>query len=695
METTARRPALAVSGVGTKVRAVLSVHRVALAGIVCLSLWLVLNDLADLGWANVYYAATVRGMLASPSNLFFGAFDPGGFITVDKPPAGFWIQALSAALLGYNGISLLLPQALAAVASVVVLYAVVSRSFGVTAGLLAALALAVTPISVATARDNTVDGLLVLVLLLAAWALLKAAESGSWRWLAVAAALVGLGFNVKMLEAWLVVPAFAVTYLLAAPRSVPRRLGHLAAAAVVLVAVSLSWAVAVQLTPADLRPFVGGSTTNSAIELAFDYNGLERLNGGIAFPDTGSPGILRLFQDVLAGQLSWLIPLGLIGLAAVFIRGGWRAAVRRVAGLDRSASFDRRAPALAMWIGWFLTAAIFFSVARFWHPYYLVVLAPSVAALAGIGGAALWQRYAGGGVRGWLLPIAVAVTAVVQLVILRPFGAGADPVRVLLAVFGLGAAGALVCVQLARSVGRVVRTRRAGVGEAGLESSAATAADPDGMAGVPRPRHNRLTGMTRVMTAAGIGALLVAPAAWSAYTATHPVEGALPSGGPPVTTSGAFPFGLFGGSGGPGGPGGAGSPPPEQPAGFPGFGTLGGRPFGNFVILGMDSPLAGYLAEHRGSERWILVTLTATEAAPLIIGGGLPVMAIGGFTGSDRAIDVGRFAALVATHQVRYVLGGPTFNVGGSGAVMRWAQEHCAVAKDAPVPNVLDCSTST
>jgi 4-amino-4-deoxy-L-arabinose transferase-like glycosyltransferase len=199
-------------------------------------------------------------------------------LSIDKPPLGFWIQTVSAKLLGFSALSILLPEALAGVLSVALLYHLVRRVFGPIAGLLAALALALMPISVVTARNNTIDSLLVVMVLLAAWTASRAAETGRLRWLLLTAALVGLGFNIKMAEVYLVVPAFVLLYLLGAPVRWRTRIGHLALATVVLLVTSLSWAMAVDMIPAAQRPYVDSSSTNSELALAFGYNGLDRLN---------------------------------------------------------------------------------------------------------------------------------------------------------------------------------------------------------------------------------------------------------------------------------------------------------------------------------------------------------------------------------------------------------------------------------
>src|SRR5215470_3969989 len=260
-------------------------QRVALGGIMLISVFMDFFKLGQNGFDS-YYPPAVRSMMDNWHNFFFAAYDPGGFTSLDKPPVGFWLQVLSAKLFGFNAVSVLLPQALAGVLSVLLLYSLVRRHFGVVAGLLAALALALTPISVVTNRNVTIDSTLALTLLVGAWAVIRAAETGKVRWLLLSAVIVGIGFNIKMLEAYLVVPAYGVLYLLAAPRSIWKRVGHLALAALVLLVVSFSWALAVDLTPASQRPHVGNTQDNSEISLALGYNGLQRLLGLGGMPGT-------------------------------------------------------------------------------------------------------------------------------------------------------------------------------------------------------------------------------------------------------------------------------------------------------------------------------------------------------------------------------------------------------------------------
>ena len=249
----------------------------ALAAVIAFAFFLHFYNLDQEGFSNLYYAATVKSMLMSWQNFFFAAYDPAGFVTVDKPPLGFWVQALSATILGFNGFALLLPQALAGVLSVLLLYHLVARVFGAWAGIIAALVLTVTPISVAANRNNTMDSQLVLTSLLAAWAVSLAVEKGKLRWLLLCALFVGIGFNIKMLQAVMVLPAFWLVYLVAAKTAWWKRILHLTLATILLAVISFSWVVIVDSTPADERPFVGSSKNNTEMELIVGHNGLTRL----------------------------------------------------------------------------------------------------------------------------------------------------------------------------------------------------------------------------------------------------------------------------------------------------------------------------------------------------------------------------------------------------------------------------------
>jgi 4-amino-4-deoxy-L-arabinose transferase-like glycosyltransferase len=264
-------------------------RHLALGAVLALSAVLNTYRLSRNGWANAFYSAGVKSMLRSLHNFLFVSFDPGGLITIDKPPLGLWVQALSAKAFGMTPLAVLLPEAIIGVATVGLLYWVVTPRFGVLAGLASALALAVFPSFVAVSRDNNVDALLILLMTLACGVGLRSIESGRLRTLLGCAVLVGLAFNTKTLAAYLVVPGLALSYVVCAPGPLVRRLAHLLVAGVVMLVVSFAWIAMVELTPASKRPFVGGSTNNSEIGLTFGYNGFGRVGGQL-----GGPGQIRV-----------------------------------------------------------------------------------------------------------------------------------------------------------------------------------------------------------------------------------------------------------------------------------------------------------------------------------------------------------------------------------------------------------------
>lgn len=368
-----------------------------------------LNQVGLHGYGNIYYAAAVKSMLHSWHNFFYVAFDPTGILAVDKPPVGLWLQATSARVFGFHGLSLLLPQALAGVAAVLLLYHLVQRDFGRWAGVIAAFVLAVTPISVVTNRNNTQDSLLVFVLLLAAWTTLRAKEGGHLGWLLVTAVFVGIGFNIKMLQALLVVPAFGIVYLVAAPVSWQRRVLQLALATVVLLIVWLAWVIMVEATPVQARPYIGGSQTNSVWDLIIWYNGIARFRGEDWTSYIGTPSLIRLVNKQLEGQISWFLPFVIAALIPVAFRA------------YRKRAFTYQNQATTLWGLWALPQIIFFSVSTFFHTYYLALLAPAFAALTAIGGVTIWRVWQQHPQYRWLLPSLIVGTALVQSGFILPF----------------------------------------------------------------------------------------------------------------------------------------------------------------------------------------------------------------------------------------------------------------------------------
>ncbi|WP_424186130.1 ArnT family glycosyltransferase [Actinokineospora sp. G85] len=374
---------------------------VLLAGTAVLYLW----DLGASGWANAYYSAAAQAGGQSWSAWFFGATDAAGGITVDKTPASVWLAGLSVRVFGLSPWSVLVPQALAGVASVAVLHAAVKRTSGAAAGLIAGAVLALTPVAALMFRFNNPDALLVLLLTAAAYCVIRALDKASPGWLALAGAAIGFAFLTKMLQAFLVLPAFALAYLVAAPTTLGRRVGHLAAAFGAVVVAGGWWVAVVELVPAGSRPFIGGSQDNSILELTLGYNGIGRLNGDeVGSVGSGGgwgvPGLTRLFGTEMGSEIAWLLPGALLAL----LGGLWLT--------RRAPRTDRTRAALVVWGGWLLvTAAVFSLMNGIIHPYYAVALAPAVAALVGIGAARAWQRRDDFAAVG-LLAAGTAITAV-------------------------------------------------------------------------------------------------------------------------------------------------------------------------------------------------------------------------------------------------------------------------------------------
>ncbi len=615
-----------------------------LAGVLGLAAFLDFYRLTQNAYANTYYAAAVRSMLRSWHNFFFVSFDPGGLVSVDKPPLALWLEAASAKALGFSSFSILLPEALAGVVSVGLLYLLVERYFGRPAGLLAAAALAVSPVSVAVNRDNNPDALFVCLLVATAYVGARAIESGRLRTLLGAAVLAGLAFETKMLASAIVVPGIALGYLAFAHTPWRRRLTHAGIATAVLVAVSGAWIAAVELTPAVARPYVGSTSDDSALSLAFGYNGFGRIDGqtgGTSFGGggggafSGSPGWFRLINNALGDQGGWLLPLAIVG--------GLSLGVALVGARDR-----RRLGVLAVLGGWFVTAAFVFSYSSgIIHTYYLSALAPATAGLVGAGAVSLWRDARAGGRRlAW--PLAAAVpTAWLEVVLLRRSGYDSW----LQAIVVVGTAAAVV-------------------GFAALATGRMLGFD----------RRNLATAAVGLSTAA----LLAAPAAWSATVFQTPVSGVFPGAGPNyLPGAGAGPGRFAGAPGGPGGGFGRGFRPRAGGGGFlgppPGGRSFGGRGLGGPAFGGGGAPGLGgstssaaitgalrYVVAHGATKRFTLVVQSEEEAATAVIAGE-PVASMGGFTGRETVLTHSYLARLVARGEARYFLLGGQTGFGGPG----------------------------
>ena len=695
--------------------------RPALFGLLAATALLYLWDLSRNGYANDFYAAAVQAGTRSWKAFFFGSFDSSSFITVDKTPASLWVDELSGRLFGFSSWSLLAPQAIEGVLSVLLLFAAVRRWFGPQAGLIAGAVLALTPVAALIFRFNNPDALLVLLMTAAGYCVQRAIERDKTRWLVFAGLLLGFAFLTKMMQAFLVLPGFGVGYLWAGPARLRRRLWQLLAGLGGVIVGGGWWVAIAELTPAADRPYFGGSTNNNILELALGYNGLGRLDGsetgsiggggggggggGSAFG--GATGVFRLFQSEFGGQVSWLIPAALLSLAALL----W---------VSRRAPRTSRVRAFALlWGGWLLVTGLVFSYMQgIIHPYYMVALAPAIGALVGVGAISLLRSdtplvgraVAAAGILG---------TGVWAYVLLDRTPAWLPWLRWTVLLAGLLGAAAVFAVP--------AFTRGAASRLGGTRSAAMLAYAPLTLALV-----------------AGLGG----PLAYSLDTANTTHTGSIPSAGP--TVAGAFggpggggPGGNFGGArtgtggrfagtgtgtgagagsasgtgnaagGVPGGstggtgtaPGGTGGFPGGTGTGSTGTGSTGtgtgtgGRTGAPTAGSGSDgatgagggmgglsgstqvsSTLIKLLEQDASQYKWIAATEGSQSAAPIELAtGGDAVMAIGGFNGTDPSPTLAQFEAMVAKHEIHYYVGQSNNSFGGgtgSSSITSWVAAH-------------------
>ncbi|MGW4942915.1 ArnT family glycosyltransferase [Actinoplanes sp. NPDC004185] len=651
--------------------------RPALLALLLLTGVIYLWGLGASGWGNAFYSAAVQAGSESWKAFFYGSSDAANSITVDKTPGSLWIMALSVRIFGLSSWSVLVPQALMGVATAGLLFTTVRRWYGPAAGLLAGAVSALTPVAVLMFRFNNPDALLVLLMVAGAYATVRAIENGSTKWLVLAGVFVGFGFLTKMLQALLVVPAYALAYLFAGPPKLGKRIGQLLLAGLAVV-VSAGWYIAiVELVPASMRPYIGGSQNNSLLELTLGYNGLGRLNGeetgSVGGGMWGESGPLRMFDSSQGGQVSWLLPAALIVL---------------VAGLVltlRAARTDRLRAGLILWGSWLvITTGVFSFMQGIFHAYYTVALAPAIGAVVGMGSVLLWRR------RNTIfaaltLAAAIAVSAWWSFHLLGRSAGFVPWLRWVVLAGGIVAAlGMLAGLRLPARLGLIT-------------------------AGV------------------ALAAVLAGPAAYAVQTAATPHTGSIPSAGP------ASQGGGFGGRGGPGGDGGRGQRG-AFPGGFPGGGFPGGGfPGGGFpgggtppggtaqggtapggTATGGTAPggtanggtanggtanggtanggtangggmrggggMGGLLNAATVSDEmkalldtnadqytWVAAAVGSQSASGYQLATGDPVMAIGGFNGSDPSPTLARFQQYVAEGKIHYFIGGGGFGGGRGG----------------------------
>ncbi|MFJ2514891.1 glycosyltransferase family 39 protein [Streptomyces griseoviridis] len=659
---------------------------------------------------NSFYSAAVYSGTESWKAWFFGSLDAGNFLTVDKPPFALMVMGLSCRVLGFGTWQMMVPEVGAALGTIWILHSSVKRTFGHPAAAIAALVLALTPITVAINRDNNPDTILVLLMVSGAALALRATRDDRLLPLIGSAVCFGLAFNTKMLQGYIALPAVFAVYVVASRLGWKRKAVNLALAAVALAVSSFWWATAVSLVPADDRPYIGGSTDGSAWNLIMGYNGLGRVlggegnggggGGGGGGTFAGTAGIGRMFNDILGGQISWLIPFAGIALVAGLVRCG------------RAPRTDLTRAGLILWGGWLVLHYLTFAMAEgTMHPYYTTALAPGIAALTGAGGVMLWRAFRGGDARWtWVLPVALAVTGGWAVVVLRratDWNTWLWPaVGVLMA---LAVAGLLVFRSGDRA--RLLAASVAAAIVAALAGPAAYAASPalssasggmggtnptagpstgggfgggpgggrgggQGMPGGTRQDGGQANGEFPGGGQQGAGQGGTPPGGDG--TGEAPQGGGAPSGAPSGGTSGGA-GGEFPGGGMPGGgqmPGGNGGGAPGGMGGGPGGGTGGA-----------DSGLITYLEKHQDGATWLLAVSNSQSAGQLILSSGKPVISMWGFTGSDRAMTLAKLKELVKKGELHYIqLGGGGMGMGGDNSLSQeittWVQKHGTAVKE-------------
>ncbi|MFF3918817.1 glycosyltransferase family 39 protein [Streptomyces sp. NPDC001852] len=644
--------------------------RPAFLGLLAATLLLYLYDLSASGYANSFYSAAVQAGSRSWKAFFFGSLDAGNAITVDKPSAFMWPMELSVRIFGLNSWAILTPEVLMGVGTVAVVYAGVRRRFSPVAGLVAGAVLALTPVAALMFRFDNPDAMLALLMALACYFVVRAVEDGRTRWLVSAGAAIGFAFLAKTLQAVLILPPLAIVYAVCGPVKLRKRLGQLALAATALVVAGGWWVAIVELWPASSRPYIGGSQNNSFLELTFGYNGLGRINGdetgsvgggggGNGSGRWGATGWDRMFGSEIGSQISWLLPAALILLVA----GLWATRKLRRTSVTR-ASF-------LVWGGSLLiTMAVFSYMAGIFHQYYTVALAPYLAAVVGMGAGLLWER------RGetWAsitLAASVVAAAVWGYVLLNRTSAYLPWLKWLVLIGGTAAALGLVFA------GRI--SRRLALGAA----------------------------------AVGLVAALAGPTAYTLSTVDSAHTGSIPTAGPAGASmmgfgggrgpgggnggmrggfGGAMPGrqgqqgkqgqgqqGRQNGNGFPGGGGFGGGMPGQQGQssqgrtgnGFPGGGPMGegGRMGGGVGGLlngaNVSSAAKKLLAADASKYTWVAASIGSQNAAGYQLATGDPVMAIGGFNGTDPSPTLAQFKKYVAEGKIHYFISG-----GGMGAGM-------------------------
>lgn len=655
-----------------------------LIAILILAAFLYAWNIWEAGEANNFYTAAIVSMTKSFKNFWYASFDPAGFITVDKPPVALWFMTISAKIFGVHGWSVVLPSILFGIGSVYLIYSLVSKRFGKVPARISALIMTLTPIVVADSRTNNMDATLVFFLLLSVWFVQKSVIKEQQRYLWISFALIGFSFNIKMLQAFMILPALYLYYWIAAKTNWKKKLLHLSIATIFLAVFTLIWPMSVDMTNSSKRPYEGGSETNSAMELAFGYNGTQRLLGqttgtGGAFPGMGSSskksgksmtppsgssskksgtksstnaptppsgskkktasgnppakpsgskkgnaptiptgnktgqpggnkstgggagtggggggafnigtaGPFRLLQKELGPQISWLMLLAVFGVISSY-------AYFRGSKMKKWYALNDQRRDLWLWLGWMIPVAGFFSVASFFHPYYTIMLAPAMAALAGIGIYTMIKQWREKSLWAMLLPLSILATSILQAWYLTDYYPTLAWVLLI--------AGIIISLPLFVLPWIAIKLKN-----------------------------------KRVWPIAALIIVMIAPTWWSLTPTLAGSSDGIPSAGPSLLSA-------AGGGGG----------------------------MGNSQT---DSTLLNYVEKHQGKAEYLFATDDSSTAAPYIIASGKAVMAMGGFNGTDKAITLTQFKKLVKEGKLKYYYSGG--KTGGSNTeIVSWIKKH-------------------
>ena len=589
------------------------------------------------GMANSYYAAAAQAASTNWTAWLFGSLDAANFVIVDKPPISMMIMGLFGRIFGFSSWSMLLPHALAGIATVALVYLTVKRWYGACAGLIAGIVMAMTPAAALMFRFNNPDSFLTLFLTASAYSFLRAFEVNKpVLWLSLAGLFTGFAFNTKMLQGLLLLPIMTIIYISFARSKFTTRMWHLSVAGIVTIASTFWWSILAWLTPAANRPWVGSTNDNNIWSLIFGYNGFGRLFGHGGGPGGGAPGgggaanmaqigtqaaqpaqmvlptggglgadgrgggpggvgfggetgLLRIFNESFGPNIAWLIPVALIGGGLVI----WL--------LRRAPRHNKERVGVLLWLGWLLIHIVIFSMTSGTiHPYYVVAMAPAVAALVGVGVPYIWQAYTRRTKIAWLLPLSIAATTILNVVML-----GYNNYWSWLIWLVIAAGGAATILAL-----------------------------------LPLAQTKRLK---QIILSLAIIAGMAAPIAFSISTVATAHSGSIPTAGPGAT-------------------------------------AINGT---NNESAQAESSLIAYLLANQNGAAWIAAVNSANESAPIQLSSGQPVMAIGGFNGSDSTLTLAQFKQLVKEGKVRYYVassgqgksGGPggAGVPGGNSEIASWA----------------------